>query len=468
MKILVTGGAGFIASHIVDKYIEKNYEVVVVDNLSSGKRENVNANAKFYLGDITDANFLDSVFSKEKPDIVNHHAAQAVVPFSVKYPEKDIQVNIIGTLNILESAKKHEVKKVIYSNSGGAGYGNPQYLHLDESHPINPISPYGIDKHTAEHYLQLYNNLYKIKFVSLRYANVYGPRQDPSGEAGVVSIFTNKLLKNEQPFIFGDGSQTRDYVYVKDVVSANLLATESSVLDNKCFNIGTGIQTSTQQIFNMLKEISSSQLSPIYQSERPGDAKASCLNIEKIKSFGWNPEYTLEQGLKETVDYFKSIISKTNLRNATLAIPIQGDKILLGMKKKGFGIGKLNGFGGKQQENEHIDDTAIRELEEEIGLKTTRQGIRKMAEIDFFFPHREDRSWDQTVHIYLVDSWTCNPVESDEMSFEWHSVNNIPFARMWNDDFYWLPLILKGKRLKATFNFAADNNSIETKQITEL
>lgn len=305
MKILVTGGAGFIGSHIVDEYLNKGYEVIIIDNLSSGKKENINKKAKFYEGDITDLRFLDFVFSKEKPDIINHHAAQAFVPISIKNPAKDININVIGTVNLLEIARKYNIKKIIYSNSGGAGYGNPVYLPIDENHPVNPVSPYGIDKHTAEHYLILYNLLYGIKFVSLRYANIYGPRQDPFGEAGVIAIFIHKLLNGEKPTIFGDGTQTRDYVYVKDTVSANILATENSSADNDFFNVGTGIETSTQKIFDIIKKLTLSNLEPISAQERKGDAKTSCLNSDKLKKLGWGVNYDLEKGLKETIDYFK-------------------------------------------------------------------------------------------------------------------------------------------------------------------
>ena len=310
MKILITGGAGFIGSHVADRFIELGHDVVIVDNLSSGKRQNINKKARFYEADITDSARLKEIFEKEKPDIVNHHAAQAFVSKSVSEPQFDAKVNIIGTLNLLELSVKNNVKKFIYANSGGAGYGEPVRLPMDEEHSINPLSPYGISKHTAEHYLFLYKNLHNLPYVSLRYANVYGPRQDPYGEGGVVAIFTNKLLKGESPSIFGDGTQTRDYVYVKDVVSANILAAESKEAENNAFNVGTGKAASTQEIFDRLNVITGAALKPVYVQERKGDLKTSVLNPSKLQKLGWKINYDLDKGLKETADYFKCIQNK--------------------------------------------------------------------------------------------------------------------------------------------------------------
>lgn len=303
-KILVTGGAGFIGSHIVDRLIGLGHEVIVVDNLSTGKEENLNKQAKFYNEDILNFEKLEEIFKKEQPEIINHHAAQASVSISVTSPQADAKINIIGTINLLELARKYHAKKFIYINSGGAGYGEPEYLPMKEEHSINPLSPYGISKHTAEHYLILYHHLHNLPYVCLRYANVYGPRQDPAGEAGVVAIFTKKLLNHERPTIFGDGSQVRDYIYVKDVVDANVLAIMNKSLDNNSFNVGTGKTTSTQEIFDNLRRLTSSDLEPIYADERKGDLKASSIDSSKLQQFGWKPNYTLEQGLKETIAYF--------------------------------------------------------------------------------------------------------------------------------------------------------------------
>ena len=315
MKTLITGGAGFIGSHVADRFIELGHDVVIVDNLSSGKRQNINKKARFYEADITDSARLKEIFEKEKPDIVNHHAAQIFVTKSVSEPQFDAKVNIIGTLNLLELSVKNNVKKFIYANSGGAGYGEPLCLPMKEEHQINPLSPYGISKHTAEHYLFLYKNLYDLSYVSLRYANIYGPRQDPFGEGGVVAIFTNKLLKGETPAIFGDGTQTRDYVYVKDVVSANVLALENKEAENQSFNIGTGKNISTQEIFDMLNAITGAALEPMYMQERKGELKASSLDSSKLQKLGWKISYDLDKGLKETVEYFKSIQIKNQDKN---------------------------------------------------------------------------------------------------------------------------------------------------------
>jgi len=304
MKILLTGGAGFIGSHVADKFLELEHDVIIVDNLSSGKQENINKKAKFYKADILDLKNLEEIFKKEKPDIINHHAAQASVSFSVKNPQFDARTNILGTLNLLELARKYNVKKFIYINSGGAGYGEPVRVPIGENHQIAPLSHYGISKHTIEHYLFLYYKLCNLAYTSLRYANVYGPRQDPLGEAGVIAIFINKLISKEKPTIFGDGSQVRDYIYVKDVVNANILALESKT-NNNSFNVGTGISTSTREVFDKLNKLTGAGLSPVYEKERPGDLKASVLDSSKLQKIGWRISYSLDKGLKETIDLFR-------------------------------------------------------------------------------------------------------------------------------------------------------------------
>jgi UDP-glucose 4-epimerase len=304
MKILVTGGAGFIGGCIADRLIELGNDVVVVDNLSKGNKENLNPRAIFYESDITNIEELEGIFEKEKPEMVNHQAAQSFVSVSLKKPFVDAKINIIGSLNILECCIKNKVKKIIYANSGGASYGNPEHLPIDEEHSIKPLCHYGISKHTVEHYLFLYKHLYGLDYTSLRCSNIYGPRQDPHGEGGVVAIFTNNFLTGERPVIFGDGTQLRDYCYVKDVVEANILALEKGSC--QCYNIGTGKEISTQEIFNKLKALTNSNLEPIYAEERPGDAKACSLDYSKIKrDLGWQPKYDLDSGLKETVEYFK-------------------------------------------------------------------------------------------------------------------------------------------------------------------
>ncbi|MBI5325183.1 MAG: NAD-dependent epimerase/dehydratase family protein [Ignavibacteriae bacterium] len=228
MKILVTGGAGFIASHITDAYINAGHDVFIIDNFSSGRKENVNHKATLIEMDINDEK-VDELFKIEKFDIINHHAAQMDVRFSVDNPRFDATTNILGSLNLYESAKKYGVKKVIFASTGGAVYGEQDYFPADENHPTSPCSPYGIAKLANEKYLFYYKQIFGMEHVIFRYVNVYGPRQNPHGEAGVVAIFINKMLSGNQPVINGDGLNTRDYVFVEDVVKANLLALKSNV-----------------------------------------------------------------------------------------------------------------------------------------------------------------------------------------------------------------------------------------------
>lgn len=301
MKILVTGGAGFIGSHIVDEYIKLGHEVSIVDNMSHGKEANVNAKAKLYKIDIRDKE-LYKVFEEGNFDVVCHQAAQISVPHSIEDPFTDADINIMGTLNILECCKKYGVKKVIYPASA-AIFGEPQYLPVDENHPLNMQCGYGVTKHTVEHYLDVYNKLFGINYTVFRYANVYGPRQDATGEGGVVAIFSEKFLANEAPFIFGDGAQTRDFVYVKDVASANVKALTS--LDNGIYNVATNYEISVIDLFNIFKELTNSDLNPIFKEERAGDIKYSYMAFDKIKeACGWEPKYSLKEGLKETLDFY--------------------------------------------------------------------------------------------------------------------------------------------------------------------
>lgn len=305
MRILVTGGAGFIGSHVVDGYIDLGHEVVIVDDLSTGRKEFINPKAKFYQVDIRDKDKIEKIFKIEKPQILNHHAAQISVRVSVDDPNFDAQVNIIGLLNLLESAKKNKVKKIIFASSGGAVYGEAKKIPTPEDYqPLNPISPYGVSKLASEYYLNFYHKTYGIEYFALRYANVYGPRQNPHGEAGVVAIFSLKLLKGENPIINGDGLQTRDYVYVGDVVEANKLALHSSVVG--AFNIGTSQETSVLEIFKNLKEIIGSGLKAKHGPEKTGEQKRSCLDCELAKKvLGWSAKVNLKEGLVQTVKYFK-------------------------------------------------------------------------------------------------------------------------------------------------------------------
>src|SRR5258706_2392358 len=235
MKILVTGAAGFIVSHVADAYVNLGHEVVILDDLSRGSKRNLNSKCRFYQCDIRDREGIEKIFLLEKPTIVNHHAAQMDVRRGVREPLFDAQVNILGSINLIEAALAHGAKRFIYAATAGAGYGEPKQMPVPEGYPINPITPYGVSKHTVEHYLFNYRVLYGLEYVVLRYGNVYGPRQSSQGEAGVVAIFCEQLLAKETPKIFGNGSKTRDYVYVTDVAQANLRALEQG--DGHIFNI---------------------------------------------------------------------------------------------------------------------------------------------------------------------------------------------------------------------------------------
>ncbi|MBI5332500.1 MAG: NAD-dependent epimerase/dehydratase family protein [Candidatus Aenigmarchaeota archaeon] len=299
MKIIVTGGAGFVASHAVDKLIAKGHDVIVIDNLTNSSEANINPKAKLVQKSILDN--LSSEF--HGIDVVIHHAANVFVTKSIEDPVFDAQINIMGSLNILEHCRKAGVKKIIYANSGGAAAGENSRI-VTESSLIKPLCPYGVSKHTVEHYLFVYNLLYGLKYTSLRYANIYGPRQNPRAEGGVVAIFIDKMLNNEQPVIYGNGGQTRDLVYVEDVADANMLALTKA--DNQCINIGTGKDTSVNQLFKTLKKILEYKKEPIYKPARKGEIIRSVLSPRKAKSLlGWVPKHTLEQGLKKTVDYYR-------------------------------------------------------------------------------------------------------------------------------------------------------------------
>ncbi|RMF61582.1 MAG: SDR family oxidoreductase [Calditrichaeota bacterium] len=309
MKVLITGGAGFIGSHIADRYLEMGHEVVIVDNLVTGQRENIPPAAKFYQVDIVDAEALSSVFQKEKPEIVSHQAAQMDVRKSVEDPVYDATVNVLGGINLMQNCIKYGVKKFIFASTGGAIYGEQDYFPADESHPLRPLSPYGITKLTTEKYLYFYNQTYGLTYTVLRYANVYGPRQNPHGEAGVVAIFTSKILKDEQPIINGDGKQTRDYVYVADVVKANELALKNG--DNQIYNVGTGIETDVNTLFRKIVESIGKPVEEVHGPAKAGEQKRSVLDYSKIKKeMGWEPTYTLEKGLQETVAFFKAKFGK--------------------------------------------------------------------------------------------------------------------------------------------------------------
>ena len=308
MNILVTGGAGFIASHIVDAYIADGHKVIIVDNLSTGFMENINPQAKFYQLDIRSEK-LEDVFQKEKIDVVNHLAAQMDVRRSVSDPKFDASVNVVGGLNLFESAKKHRVKKIIFSSTGGAIYGEQDYFPADEEHPTRPLSPYGITKLCTEKYLYFYNAVYGMNYVILRYANIYGPRQNPHGEAGVVAIFCNKMLKGEQPVINGDGKQTRDYTFVGDVVKANIAALHYN--GSNIYNIGTGIETDVNKLFLEIRTHLNPTCPEQHAPAKAGEQQRSVISSKKIESdLGWKPTVQLEEGLRLTAEFFKNKYSQ--------------------------------------------------------------------------------------------------------------------------------------------------------------
>lgn len=309
MKILVTGGAGFIGSHVADALISEGHEVVIVDDLSTGFKRNINQKAKFYNADICDEEKISKIFKREKPDAVNHHAAQMDVRRSVREPVFDARVNILGSIGLLQNCLKNNVKKFIYANSCGASYGEPEYLPIDEKHPVNPICEYGISKHTVEHYLFLHSYNYGLSYVSLRYPNIYGPRQEPENEAGVVSIFASRMLEGKRPIIFGDGKQVRDFVFVSDVAKANLLALKK--FTNKCYNLGTGRAVSVEQVYREVEKNINSNLKPVHEEERVGEISKCYFSYEKIKrDFGWKPEISFEEGVKSVIKYWKKKLGK--------------------------------------------------------------------------------------------------------------------------------------------------------------
>lgn len=306
MKILITGGAGFIGSHIVDECIKKGWNVVVVDNLSTGKKENVNSKAKFYNVDITNYSAIETIFKHEQPTVVNHHAAQIDVRRSVANPQYDAQINIIGSLNLLELCVKYKVEKFIFASSGGTIYGECRNKKppTETSGPA-PESPYGCAKLSVEYYMNYYYKVFGLNAISLRYSNVYGPRQDPLGEAGVVAIFTKRMLNGEDVYIYGSGEQMRDFVYVDDVVAANVEFMKNKV-EFGIYNVGTQKAVSINVLFNMLSKLTGYNRAPIYKPPRKGELFKSYLEISKIKKdVNWKPKVSLENGLEKVVRYFK-------------------------------------------------------------------------------------------------------------------------------------------------------------------
>ena len=307
MNILVTGGAGFIGSHIVDRYIAEGHNVYVVDNLSTGFEKNVNKRAKFFLLDIYKDSF-DKLFEKNNIDIINHHAAQIDVRKSVDDPKFDAQINIEGSLNLFQSAVNYGVKKIIFASTGGAIYGEQEQFPADENHPTKPLSPYAISKLAVEKYLYFYKKSHGIDYVILRYANVYGPRQNPHGEAGVVSIFCEKILGNQQPVINGNGKQTRDYVFVDDVVDASVLAL--GLKTSELINIGTAVETDVNYLFDFINRFFGIKFKEVHGDPKMGEQMRSVIAYKKAKELlKWNPNYNIEEGLKKTCNWFQESVS---------------------------------------------------------------------------------------------------------------------------------------------------------------
>ncbi|MCB0201471.1 MAG: NAD-dependent epimerase/dehydratase family protein [Caldilineae bacterium] len=304
MRVLVTGGAGFIGSHVVDAYVAAGHEVSVLDNLSTGKLDNLNPATTLYQTDIRDPQGVERAFAVARPEIVCHQAALADVRASMREPEVYAQVNILGSINLLETSRRHSVRKFVYASTGGAAYGEPDFVPVTEAHPVNPLDCYGASKHTVEHYLFIYNHAYGLETVTLRYANVYGPRQDPHGEAGVVAIFTGRMLAGEPCVIHGTGKQQRDFVYVGDVARANLAA---ATRGSGIYNIGSGVATDINTIFAQLKQAAGYDQDAIYGPAKLGEVFRIYLDTSKAQeALAWQPTMTLEEGLRQTIAYFQA------------------------------------------------------------------------------------------------------------------------------------------------------------------
>ena len=306
MRIIVTGGAGFIGSWVCEAYVSHGHEVLVIDDLSTGCEKNIPTEAHFAKCDIRDSVALEKVFREFQPEIVNHHAAQVNVRNSVEDPLSDAEININGSLNVLNLCAKHKIARFLFSSTGGALYGEPKKLPANESTPALALSPYGIAKFTVENYLRYYSKFYGIHHVILRYANVYGERQNPKGEAGVIAIFCQNILKEKPCRIFGDGNQTRDYVHVSDVSQANLLATE--LKEEGTFNIGTSVESSVNDIVKILREISETEFKTAYEKGIPGEVKRISLDVSLAeRNLGWKPRTTLREGLSRTWNWFSKV-----------------------------------------------------------------------------------------------------------------------------------------------------------------
>jgi len=303
MKILVTGGAGFIGSHVVDRYVDLGHEVAVIDNLSTGFEKNLNAKAKFFKADIRELEKIYEIVGDFKPDVINHHAALAEVTKSIENPSDTLAVNVMGTANVLLAGGKASIKHFIFSSTGGAIYGDPVHLPADESCKPAPLSPYGLSKLLGENIIEFYARIYGLTYTIFRYSNVYGPRQNPGGEAGVVAIFTNLIKSGARPTIFGDGSKTRDYVYVGDIVSANELALDTT--ENNLLNLGWGKEISDQEIFDAIASALNFSEDSIYAPFREGEVSKISLDSTKArKILGWVPKVNITEGINITTKYY--------------------------------------------------------------------------------------------------------------------------------------------------------------------
>ncbi len=302
MRILVTGGAGFIGSNVVDRFVGLGHEVAVFDDLSSGFREFVNPQARFFEGDLADPTQVEACVAEFRPEIVDHHAAQIDVRKSVSDPRRDATINILGAISLLESCTRHGVRKFLYASTGGALYGEGRQLPAPEDHPVNPEAPYGASKHTVEHYLYIWKLLHGLDYTVLRYPNVYGPRQNPHGEAGVNAIFIGLMLEGKRPRIFGTGEQVRDYLYVGDVVDANVLALEQG--SGEMVNLGTGVGTSVLDIVREINRILGTAIEPIFEAARPGEIQRIYLDATRAgRVLGWAPKVSFADGLARTVEW---------------------------------------------------------------------------------------------------------------------------------------------------------------------
>lgn len=307
MRILVTGGAGFIGSHLVDAYLKRGDQVAIIDNFVTGLRENVNPKATLYEVDLADNDATAQAVAEFKPELVNHHAAQLSVERSVHDPQFDATTNVLGFLNLMESARRHGLKRVVFASTGGQAYGDSTVFPTPESEPPMPSAPYGVTKAATELYLKFYQREYGIDTVALRYANVYGPRQNPKGETGVIAVFLEKMASGQTPTVNGDGEQTRDYVFIDDVVAANRLASERG---SGIYNIGTGKESTVNQIFSLLQAELGTSLEPTRGPARPGEPRRSVLDCSKAqREFDWQPTVSLEEGVRRTVAWYRETYS---------------------------------------------------------------------------------------------------------------------------------------------------------------